>query len=190
MKERKEGDKRLDKCLESFFCEKDKEIEWFLKKRAAEFEDLAKARTYLVCSEEQLESEDVFSNLTIYGYITIALKVLKIPQSLSNRVRKELDGFSAKRQESLIQDFPCYLIGQLAKNSNIKCNALSGGELIESAVQIINTAVQNVGGRYMLIECRDSPKLLEFYHNNHFSETARISDEKRSMVQMIRKLAV
>lgn len=67
-------------------------------------------------------------------------------------------------------------------------DSLSGKALINFAKDIIATAVEAVGGRYMMIECRDSKKLIEFYKNNDFEEIARIPDNEQPMVQMIRKI--
>lgn len=77
--------------LSSFTCTEDEDIESFLHNRAVEFEKLSKSRTYLVCEEEQLESNSL-DRVTIYGYISLALKILTIPDAISNRIRKELDG--------------------------------------------------------------------------------------------------
>ena len=105
--------------LSSFVCEKDEDIQQFLHSKAVEFEKLSKSRTYLICDQEQLENtEDNSESLKIYGYISLALKVLSIPNEISNRMRKELDGFSSKIHGERISDFPCYLIGQLSRASN------------------------------------------------------------------------
>lgn len=181
----KEGNE-LSELLSSFSCEKDEDIEYFLHNRSIEFEKLSKARTYLVLDKKQLENKE--KPLMVYGYISIALKILSVPQDMSNRMRKELDGFSAKIHGEQIGDFPCYLIGQLSKNSNIKSEGISGKQLIDFASDIIATSVEAVGGRYMMIECRDEEKLIQFYKDNYFSEVARIPDENQPMVQMIRKI--
>lgn len=182
-----EEDKELKPLLSSFSCSQDKDIEYFLHNRAIEFEQLSKSRTYLICSQEELETKNI-TELTVYGYISLAIKILSVPIAVSNRVRKELDGFSAKIHGEQISDFPCYLIGQLSRNSNISRDALNGEMLINFAEDIIATAVEAVGGRYMMIECRDSKKLIQFYKNNDFEEIARIPDNKQPMVQMIRKI--
>lgn len=175
--------------LSSFSCEKDEDIEMFLKERAVEFEKLSKSRTYLICNQEQLENETNKNKpIIIYGYISLALKILTVPEITSNRVRKELDGFSAKIHGEQIHNFPCYLIGQLSKNSDITDQSLSGSELIDFACDIIAASVDAVGGRFMMIECRDNEKLIYFYEKNLFKEIARIPDNGQSMVQMIRKI--
>lgn len=157
--------------------------------RAVTFEKLAKSRTYLICDENQfLEKNFSLEKLVIYGYIALAIKILSVPQETSNRVRKELDGLSAKIHGEVIGDFPCFLIGQLARNSQVNKKDLFGEALLESAYRIIYTAVEAVGGRYILIECQNNESLVAFYKNNLFFEIARISDGDRSMVQMIKKL--
>ena len=178
----------LEKLLSSFSCKKDEDIEYFLQNRAIEFEKLSKARTYLVFDQDELEMNDSKMPLTIYGYITVALKILSVPDDISNRMRREIDGFSAKIHGEQIKDFPCYLIGQLAKNSNVKKDALSGNELIDLACDVIATSVEVVGGRYIMVECRKEKKLVQFYEQNLFSEIARIPDNEQPMVQMIRKI--
>lgn len=173
--------------MQSYFLTVPKDIESFLHNRAVEFENLSKARTYLVCEEEQLESNSL-EHVTIYGYISLALKILTIPDVISNRMRKELDGFSAKIHGEPVHDIPCYLIGQLSRNSAVPKELLSGSELISYACDVIAGAVDAVGGRYMMIECRDKQKLIHFYQQNLFKEIARIPDENMPMVQMIRKI--
>ncbi len=104
----------MDQFLSSFSCSDDEDIETFLHIRAIDFEKLSKARTYLVVDEEELMNND-FANVTIYGYVSVALKTMTIPDTFSNRKRMELDGFSAKVHGDPIREIPCYLIGQLAR---------------------------------------------------------------------------
>ena len=183
-----EEDRELKPLLSSFSCEQDEDIEHFLHNRAIEFEDLSKARTYLIFREEELLSKDI-TEQTVYGYISIALKILSVPEETSNRMRRELDGFSAKIHGECISDFPCYLIGQLSRNSKVSRDSITGEQLLDFAEDVIQTAVSSVGGRYMMIECRDKEKLIGFYHDNDFEEIARIPDEAQPMVQMIRKIS-
>jgi hypothetical protein len=182
-----EEDKELKPLLSSFSCCEDEDIEHFLHNRAIEFEKLSKSRTYLVCDQDELQTMKIHE-LTIYGYIALAQKILTVPSEVSNRVRKELDGYSAKIHGEQISDFACYLIGQLSRNSNVSRDLLSGKQLLNFAEDIIATAVEAVGGRYMMIECKDEVKLIRFYENNQFTEIARIPDQEQPMVQMIRKI--
>lgn len=183
-----EEDKELKPLLSSFSCEQDEDIERFLHNRAVEFERLSKARTYLIFSEDELCNKSIAEQI-VYGYVSLALKILSVPSETSNRMRKELDGFSAKIHGERISDFPCYLIGQLSRNSKAPRDSISGEQLLDFAEDVIETAVSAVGGRYMMIECRDREKLIRFYQENDFEEIARIPDEEQPMVQMIRKIS-
>ncbi len=186
----KEDKVLLEQILSSFSCVQDEDIENFLHKRAVPFEELSKSRTYLICDQEQMES-NVFSleQLQIYGYISLALKVLSVPDNVSNNRRKDIDGLSAKIHGEVINDFTCYLIGQLSKNSNVTDNVLSGNELLQIAFSIIADAVELVGGRYMMIECHNNEKLINFYSRNGFEKLSCVSDDNIEMVQMIRKIS-
>lgn len=102
----KEDNKLLKQFLSSFSCTNDTDIEFFLHNRAVEFENLAKSRTYLECNEDQL-TKNTLDCVTIYGYISVALKILTISSEVSNRMRKQLDGFSTKIHGEQIRDIPC-----------------------------------------------------------------------------------
>lgn len=173
--------------MSSFSCSQDEDIEYFLHKRAVEFERLSKSRTYLIFDSEEMMTKKI-TEITVYGYISLALKILTVPSYVSNRVRKELDGFSSKIHGEQISDFPCYLIGQLARNSNVERSSLSGRQLLEFACDVISASVEAVGGRYMMIECRDEEKLIDFYQSNDFDQISHIPDDEQPMIQMIRKI--
>ena len=182
-----EGNELLNQFLSSFSCSNDEDIETFLHIRAINFEKLSKARTYLIVDEDELINNDL-ENVTIYGYVSVALKTLTIPDEYSNRKRLELDGFSAKFHGDPIREIPCYLIGQLARNSSVTKETVSGMQLIDFALQVIAKSVESVGGRYVMIECHDNEKLISFYKANMFTEISRIPDKENMMVQMIRKI--
>lgn len=185
-----EDNELLEQILSSFSCELDEDIENFLHNKAVEFEKLSKARTYLICDEDQVSEENFcLDQLKIYGYVAIALKILSVPEVWSNRKRKELDGLNAKIHGKPIKDFSCYLIGQLSRNSEVSHDSLSGKDLLQVAYDVIADAVDAVGGRYMMIECRNEEKLINFYLANGFEEIQKSSDGNHIMVQMIRKIS-
>lgn len=188
----------MDRWLSSFTCKKDKDIEEFLHTKAIKYEELSKARTYFVVDEEQLkhlikkkESGSVnLSELTMYGYFSIALKVLSVSEQFTNNQRKNIDGLSAKIHGERISDFPCYLIGQLSRNSSVSKSTISGEEIINHAFSIIKSAMINVGGRAIMIECRNNKKLIDFYSNNGFHLIDNIPDGENAMIQMIQVMVV
>ncbi len=155
-----------------------------MKNKAVEFEKIAKSRTYLLCDYEKI----IENKIIILGYFSLSLKVLILPNELSIRERKELDGFRGKIHGLPIREIPCFLIGQLAKNSNISCNTISGEEMLSEAYSVIYSASSAVGGRLILIECQNNQKLLDFYASNGFSEFLRDSENGKIMVQMLKKI--
>ena len=182
-------DDKLKNLLSSFSCAYDEDIQNFLHNRAVEFERLSKSRTYLIVSEEQFENPEIaFDEFTIYGYISLAVKVFTVPETTSNRQRQQLDGFSAKEHGKQISNFPCYLIGQLARNSNVPKESISGAELLNFAYDIIAISVDAVGGRNILVECHNNKKLVQFYLDNEFYKISQMPDENQTMIQMIRRI--
>ena len=181
-------DSLLENVLSTFLCREDADIQWFLHTKAVEFERLAKSRTYLIVDQDQLQERGMSLNrLTIYGYISLAIKVLTVLEETSNRTRQKIDGLSAKARGKPLSHFSCYLIGQLARNSCVSKTSISGVELLNFAYDIIASAVEAVGGRYILIECHDNEKLVQFYLDNDFEVLSRIPDEDKKMVQMLRR---
>ena len=155
----------------------------------SEFEKLSKSRTYLIIDKEQFKKPGIkLDELTIYGYISLAVKVFTVPETTSNRQRQQLDGFSAKEHGKQISDFPCYLIGQLTRNSNVPKESISGAELLNFAYDIIAISVDAVGGRNILVECHNNQKLVQFYLDNEFYKISQMPDETQTMIQMIRRI--
>lgn len=156
-----------------------------MHQRAIEFEELQKAKTYLLIDEQYLREHH---DMRILGYFTIALKVFEVPDSLSIRARKNLDGFSGKANDKRISYIPCYLIGQLARNDGVTREEMPGDVLLQTALEVIQRCVQIVGGRFAMIECKNDPKLTSFYHTNGFSEIGFDVEDSKPMVQMLSRL--
>ncbi len=180
----KEDDTSLNRILSSFSCDKDKDIEFFLWNKAVDFEKVSKSRTYLFCDYQEFSENPI----VVLGYFTLSLKVLILPDELSVHARKELDGFRGKIHGIPIKEIPCFLIGQLAKNSNIANNPISGKKLLTYANSIIKSVISSIGGRIILIECQENEKLLKFYSDNGFYEFVRDSYNDKTMVQLLKKI--
>lgn len=138
-----------------------------------------KSRTYIVCDEETLNN----NRFELLGYFALSLKVLIVPDSMSIRARKELDGYRGKIHGKPVREVPCFLIGQLSKNFNIEDNKITGERLLSSAMAVIKSVQEQIGGRYVMIECHDIDQLINFYKQNGFFEFDK--DNESDMVQMI-----
>ncbi len=110
----------------------------------------------------------------IYGYFSLSFKEIILSSEISKTKIKTLDGFSKKAER-----IRTYLIGQLAKNSNIHNNPLNLEKILESIFPILEKAQALVGGRVILLECEDIPALIEAYQKAKFEYL-----QKQKLVQM------
>lgn len=128
--------------------------------------------------------------MIIYGYFSLALKVLSVPDSYSGNQLKKLDGLQGKVHGEKILDYPCFLIGQLARNDHIDKDLIAGEWIVSKALSIIKSAMESIGGRIVLIECRNNEKLINFYKNNEFNSVNHIVDSKDDLIQMFQVLSI
>ncbi|MEW6065606.1 MAG: hypothetical protein AB1538_10635 [Bacillota bacterium] len=172
------GEDMCKQLFANFSCPLDPDIEYFLKEKAILFENLDISRTYLVYASYQDEN-------ILVGYFAIASKTLTIRSDISKTLRKKLTGFKIKH----IKTIPVYLIGQLAKNyaSNLKkLNLISGEELLRLAFKKIIEAQSVAGGRIILVECADKPKLRDFYEKYGFKIYSQ--DNEDGLLRYIREI--
>jgi hypothetical protein len=180
--EHNEEAKTLRKSLSSFFssnffCKKDRDVQSFLHNKAIRFEDADKSRTYFVVDEEKLNE----SKLAIFGYFSLGIKSIDLAEDVSKSQRRKLDGLS-KNADSL----NVYLIGQLAKNDSYK-DKVTGTELLNYAIPLIKNCMRIIGGRVVLVECKNQEKLVDFYKKQNFTILQETEDSK-NMIQLVRTL--
>ncbi len=126
-------EEEIKDLFENFFC-RDKDIESFLRFKAIEFEKAKKARIYLFL----ILIKDVW-----LAFFSISNQVLNIPveidgdEIMSVRKRKKLDGYTGKSNGKILQDFPVFLIGQLARNEKYSKELLPGKKILEAAIDTI-----------------------------------------------------
>lgn len=172
------GEEMCKHQIANFSCSLDPDIDLFLKEKAIIFENMDLSRTYLVYTSFQDEK-------VLVGYFAIANKVLKIRHDISKNLRKKLTGSKTKD----IKEIPVYLIGQLAKNhfGNLKkLNLISGEELLRLAFKKILEAQSVAGGRIILVECSDLPKVREFYERYGFRFYSQ--DNEDGLLRYIREI--
>ncbi|MCR6546604.1 hypothetical protein [Dehalobacterium formicoaceticum] len=151
-----------------------------MKDRAIQFEKLGRSRTFFIYNED----EDEFQ---ILAYFTLAIQVLKIPEDkLSGRKAKLLDGFSSKIKGDKITEFPSILIGQLGKNEMYQ-DKISGEEALEYCLATILEGQVRLGGRIIMLECKNIPYLIDLYEKFGFKVLEK-DYEKDELLQMIKIL--
>jgi len=117
---------------------------------AIQSEQRAITRTYLY-----LEVQN--STLMVVAYFTIAIRIL-YSEGLSKSLVKKLDGVDKNREA-----MPSYLIAQLGKSNT--CNYKIGLNILDDAINTIREAYQVVGGRFIILDAVNVPKVIEFYQS-------------------------
>lgn len=180
------GEEDLVQVLSEFSCEKNPDVEMFLKKNAIEFTKKNQSITYIVLSMEEGE---------LLGYFTIALKPLTVRgETVSNTVKKKLLRISELDEETQTYTMSAYLIAQLGKNFTNGANEkITGAELLEAAWSKVEEIQYQAGGVVTFLEANNDAKLLSFYNNNRFvkfdtRQTVSKNQEPHELVQLLRML--
>jgi hypothetical protein len=153
----------LQAFLESFKCSKNEDVQTFLHKNAVLVEKADKGRTYLLATT--VSSEDPDMEYDVAAYFTLALKHVELSNLVSRTTKKKLNGLSMPDGDPPI--VVGYLIGQLGKNDCFS-EDVPGSVVLEAALNKIDEAQAKVGGRFVIVECEQHPKLLDFYKDNGF----------------------
>lgn len=161
------GEDEARKILSSFSCPMNKDVENFLKFKAIEFSKRDFSKTHLVfwASDDGTEKE-------LVGYYTIASKIISIERKCvnANEARK-LREHGIFDQKTAKYTVPAPLIAQLGKNyANGNDILISGDELLKLAMEKVKKVQNEIGGRFVYLECEDKVSLLEFYKRNKFKE--------------------
>lgn len=175
----------INAILSSFSCKKDNDLKFFLRRKAIGFEILMRSRTYLIFDTKIMQDS---GELKLLGYFTISLKVLDIPEGLDADEIVRLDGKYAEFHGEPIKSLPCYLIGQLGRSDCASHDELNGSEILEEALRVIRQSHDAVGGRIILIECKENKKLVDFYKDNGFELFRIDASGQHKMMQMIYRL--
>jgi hypothetical protein len=151
----KERESSYHQLVADFSCPLNNDLEHFLKNTAIENQKKNISRTNLVYAS--FEKQKV-----LVGYYSVAIQVLTLEDDISKSIRKKITGFTDLHKNNV----PVFLIGQMGKNFYNGYNKLiSGEELFAQAIIDIKEAQKLVGGRVVMIECKNDEKLKHFYNN-------------------------
>lgn len=157
------GEDNVMTILSDFSCPINLDIEYFLKKKAIEFEKQGISATHLIFTS--YKSENV-----LVGYYTLSTKAFNVTKSsISKSLSKRINKFATFDSSLKAYFLPAPLIAQLGKNFTNDYNALiSGDELLAIAIEDVKLIHQIADGKIVYLECEDKPRLVEFYSNNGF----------------------
>ena len=161
------GEDMTKNILSRFCCPKNPDVQTFIRDKAIEFSKAGLSKTYLVYWRAENENH-------LVGYYTIASKhFTAAKENVSNTLWKKLKKhgtFDTAINKCII---PAPLIAQLGKNyvdGNDKL--ISGDELLFLAENRLKMIQNEIGGRFVYLECEDIPELRTFYENNGYIKFA------------------
>lgn len=71
-----------------------------------------------------------------------------------------------------------FLIGQIGKNTAIPNNPIKLKDLLSETYAVLTEAKALVGGRLIILECENTPKLIELYQQHDFTLIELAGDTK------------
>lgn len=159
------GEDEVKGILSSFSCPLNADVEKFLKEKAVEFSKRGFSKTHLVYWATQDEKEKV-----LVGYYTIASKFITIQRNVINsKEARKLREHGIFDEKTGAYTVAAPLIAQLGKNyADGNDSLISGSELLQMAIEKVKKVQNEVGGRFVYLECEESAKLMKFYESNRF----------------------
>lgn len=172
--QRSKGESDFIAIANDFSCPLNPDVEKFLAHVAITNQKIGISRTNLVYARTD-------ACRMLAGYYSLALQVLDLDRVTSKSLRKKITGF--KRENKL--GAAVYLIGQMGKNFHNNANQLiSGKDLFLLAMQDILKAQQTVGGRIVVVECKNDDKLKKFYEDTLGFQLIDTADDESMLKYM------
>ena len=135
--------------------------------KAIALEKANMTKAYLLYDSELTKES---GELVILGYFTLAIKNFVFGETLSNGKRKKLLGMSSVDTEGV----PGYLIGQLAKNSELAdrvTESINLHILMQEVFEKIESVQKIIGGRFAFLDCKKTNlKVHELYVKEGFAD--------------------
>lgn len=162
------GEDAAKSILSSFSCPANRDVEFFLSRKAIDFAKQGWAQTHLVFASYK-------SQWVLVGYFALANKYIRISAKrmgkTSSSLRRRISKFATFDSSVRSYFLAAPLIAQLGKNyANDYNKLITGDELLEEACAKIKRLQIEVGGKFAYIECEDKEKLIDFYSRNGFCE--------------------
>lgn len=181
------GEDELRQILSDFFCDKNPDVERFLKEQSIEFTKKNQSVTYLVfCNDDAL----------LVGYFTLTIKPITVnADNFSNTMKRKIARVSELDEENGTYTLSAYLIAQLGKNYKDGVNEkITGEQLLQAAVDTIKELQYMAGGMVIFLEAEENDKLMHFYEDeNGFKrfDTKEVkvnTKDRHTLVQLLKVL--
>lgn len=154
------GEEELRQLLSEFSCEKNPDVERFLKEQSIDFTKKNQSVTFLVFSNE---------DAALVGYFTFAIKPISVKaKNFSNTMKRKIARVSELDDINGTYTLSAYLIAQLGKNFWDGLNErISGEQLLQAAVDTIKELQYMAGGMVVFLEAEEEEKLIHFYQDKN-----------------------
>lgn len=154
------GEEELRRLFSEFSCEKNPDVENFLKQQSIDFTRKHQSVTYLVFANE---------DAALVGYFTLAIKPICVDGSgFSNTVKRKIARVSKMDEINGTYTLSAYLIAQLGKNFADGANhKITGEQLLQAAVDTIKELQYMAGGMVIFLEAENEEKLMTFYEERN-----------------------
>ncbi len=169
------------KYVESF-CSKHDYMKNFLNGKVFEESNGFVSKTYLIM-DNSLKS--------LYAFFTIRLDALRL-DSFTKTERESILLKTKRRSAGLITTIPYYLIEEVSKNEYIENNPFHMPQIMSSILNVIVELQRQTGGRLVILNSINEPKVLKLYENelfvrfgNVFSATDDSDAEYQPMFRMM-----
>lgn len=179
------GEDDLHQVLSEFSCEKNPDVERFVKEQSIEFAKKHQSVTYLVFSTDDAQ---------LVGYFAITIKPITVnAEPFSTRAKKKLARVSELNDEDHTYNLAAYLIAQLGKNFSDGANErITGAELLGLAIEQVHQLQYLAGGMVVFLEAEPHEQLLSFYQINGFQKFAsrktKGADAQHELIQLLKLL--
>lgn len=179
------GEEALRQILSEFFCDKNADVQRFLKEQAIEFTKKHQSVTYLVFSND---------DASLVGYFTLTIKPITVKaEDFSNNMKRRLSRVSEFDEASGTYTLSAYLIAQLGKNYKDNANEkITGEQLLQAAVDTIKDLQYMAGGMVVFLEAENKKELMRFYEEqNGFKrfgvrETGSDNEHSHELIQLLK----
>jgi hypothetical protein len=141
----------IEHKIGSFYCEKDPDVESFLKGNSINYERIGLSRTYLYIDDEH-------KSAPIVAYFSIAIAATSF-QGISRSRKSKVLGFKPGRDTK--DHFGGILVAQLARADDFSSSDINGQEILDDAENIIEQGRYYLGGKIVYLDCKKD--LIRFY---------------------------
>ena len=163
-------EKDLSPFFNDFTCEREKDLEIFLRNKAITYDNSNLGKTSLIIDKDSFDQ----GKLDVMAFFTIGQTSVDIG-ALSNNKKKKLLGSVPGRDKLL--SYQAYLIGQLGRSDMYTTDDISGETILNECYAEIRKVQRIVGGRLLLLECREHMFEL-FYQKKGFEKLTDFPDEQ------------